>query len=314
VAGRSFADVLLVTNGADADVSGDERDKHPPVSLPFDLGEVVLDRLPEPRDFMDSCEPVAFSDQNLPRQCGQRYSFIRDGAPGNRVDWDPDERIMTAVAPSRLLRPDDADAHYAGRIQYTGGQRRVFPLDNGFRAYWLTSDKRTWLDQQDAEALRDLIARWNTDQEQVPKRIKHALWLHESAVRIKYLEIRIPHTVTALEALINTDSGRLGDQFCQRVEWLADELGIVGVDRALTKRVWRLRSRWTHGDRVEVTGAPKLAEELERLQTVLAQAILRAINDHSFRGWFDSRGTIRSHLPVAIETERADTADGEADD
>lgn len=308
---RSFTDVLLVTTAGDWNVPDTEWDEHPPVDLPFDLGGgVSLDRLPDSTAYMDGFELTAAAAYTPARQYGQRHAFIRRDAPGNRVAWDPDERIMGAVALSRLVRPNDADAHYAGRVEnHADGSTGIWPVDNGFRAYRLLPNRRTWLDQEDAEALRDLLERWRADRDRLPPRIRHALWLHEYAGRIKYLEIRFPHVVTALEALVNTDSGRLGDQFRQRVEQLAAAIGVEGVDPAMAKEGWRLRSRWTHGEQVRVTDVPALANQLDSLERVLGGVIRRAIEDNDVRGWFQHRGTIRARLPVRIDADQPQDQD-----
>jgi len=161
-------------------------------------------------------------------------------------------------------------------------------------------DRRLWLDAEDATALAALHERWRSVRECLGERVRHALWLCEYGFRIQFLEVALPHYVTALEALLNTDEHGTGRQFRDRVPQLAAAVGVDDVDEELCRQVWRERSRWTHGQRVSlrVADKPERADVLDRLQRVLRFALRSCIEGESFRRCFADPGAVRNSFPL----------------
>ncbi len=206
---------------------------------------------------------------------------------------------MSAVALSRLVRPNDADATYAARLHVDGTTGDAFPLSNGFSAYMLVSSERRWLTAQEAQDLRCLLDRWLKNKASLPERVRHALWMHEHAWRLRYLEVRLPHTVGALEALLNAGSNeRQGEQFRRRVPLLAASVGHEVPPADVLRDVWKLRSKWSHGELLSPPDAPELSQRLATLERILALAIRRAIEDRDFADVFSTAAKIRARFPL----------------
>lgn len=297
-------DVLIVSTSHEAGTF-EEFEAHPPAGEPaVELGRgIAIERLPheEAEAYMDACEPRGM-DPPAARQFGQRYALLRRNAPNpDHLTWDPDGAILAAVALSRLVLPNPTGAEYAMRvIDYEGGQRRLVPLgfEARFAAYVADPSERDWLDQAEAEALRELLTNYWRDEDQLPERARHALWLSEYGSRRRFVDIAWPHAVTALEALLNTDRDRLRRQFVTRASALASELGLANIDSSFLDDAYTVRSEGVHGTRVPFHADPTAAERLGRLQRLLQLALRRAIEDVAFRSVFESAASVRSRWPV----------------
>lgn len=296
-------DILIATT-SEAGTSEQFR-AHPPAGAPaIGLGRgVTIEQLPydEAEEYMDACEPRGM-DPPPTRQFGQRYAFVRRAAPDpDELSWDPDGAVVAAVELSRFIRPNPTGADYAVRvIDYEGGERRLVPLgfEARFPAYVADPTQRDWLDQAEAEALCQLLTNYWRDEDQLPERVRHALWLSEYGSRVRFVDIAWPHVITALEALLNTDRDRLRRQFVTRASALAGELGLADIDSSFLDDAYTVRSEGVHGTRVPFHADPTAAERLGRLQRLLQLALRRAIEDAAFRSVFENAASVRSHWPV----------------
>lgn len=205
------------------------------------------------------------------------------------------------MALSRFIRPNPTGAEYAVRvIDYGGSERRLVPLgfEARFAAYVADPTERDWLDQSEAEALRELLTSYWREKEELSERVRHALWLSEYGSRLYFVDVAWPHVVTALEALLNTDRDRLRRQFVTRVPALASELDLVNIDQSFADDAYALRSQAVHGTRVPFHADATAAQRLGRLQRLLQVALRRSIEDAAFRSIFDGAASVRSHWPV----------------
>ena len=140
--------------------------------------------------------------------------------------------------------------------------------------------------------------RYFSNAETLPPRVRNALWLCEYGYRIYWLDIRWPHTVTALEALLNTDRPKLRAQFVERSVALAGELSVPGLDKDLADRAYTARSEAVHGSRVRFEDNPQAADELDLLQTLLRRALRKALEDDEFRLIFADTNSVRQRWPI----------------
>lgn len=307
-------DVLIVTTSHEAGTF-EEFKAHPPAGEPaVELGRgIAIERLPqdEAEAYMDACEPRGM-DPPAARQFGQRYALVRHNAPdADQLTWDPDGAILAAVALSRLVRSNPTGAEYAVRvIDYEGGDQHLVPLsfEGRFATYVADLTARDWLDQPEAEALRELLTSYWWDEDELQERVRHALWLSEYGSRVRFVDIAWPHAVTALEALLNTDRHRLRQQFVIRASALAAELGLANIDSPFLDAAYTVRSEGVHGTRVPFHADPTAAERLGRLQRLLQLALRRAIEDAAFRSIFESAASVHSRWRVTTASKRTDTS------
>ena len=137
------------------------------------------------------------------------------------------------MAMTRLVVPHAYCTEYAGSIvEDSGRDRTIEPVSgSGKWSGWTPAPtRRNWLDQNDAAAVVRLVQRYLDDRDVLPPRLGRALWLHEYLTQVRWLDVAWPLTVTALEALLNTDKHGQRAQFIGRTKALARELLVPGVD------------------------------------------------------------------------------------
>jgi hypothetical protein len=250
---------------------------------------------------MDACVPRGWDPVPV-RQFGALYSFVRRHAPEpGYPGFDPDDTVLAAVSLSRLVRPNSVGYEWALRVQHRDdGSERLMPLDPGagFLGYVDDRRRRSWLDGGEAERLRDLLAAYWRDEDVLPERVKHALWLCEQTSRQQFLDLAWPQVVMGLEALVHVGRSRSGAQFKTRVAALAQEVGVVGLDDAALDEAWEDRSHGVHGSRITFEEDPEAALKFGRLQRTLQLAVRRAIENAEFRSYFESAAAVRTRWPV----------------
>jgi hypothetical protein len=246
-------DLLIVTTSDRAGTLEDLQIHRPAGQPPVQLGRnIEIVRLPydEAESYLNACEPQGI-DPPPARQFGQRYTFVRRDAPApDNPTWDPDDSMLAAVALSRLIRPNPAGTEYAlRRLDGENARHRhvVPPFETRFVAFVTDTAARDWLDNAEAEELRDLLARYWQDESALPERIRHAMWLSEYGSRLPYVDVAWPHVVTILEALLNTERRRIHKQFVTRTVALADELHVDGITRSFADAAYAKRSHAVHG-------------------------------------------------------------------
>jgi len=298
--GVEITDIAIIEGDLAPHDDGTEPAGDPPVQL---VPGLTLERLPwdqfEP--YMDAAESRGHNFQPT-RQFGQRYAFVRRGAPGPIYEWDSDSLIQDAVMLSRMVRDNAHDGSYAVRVisgQHRDHDRQIVPVDR-WHAWHVSDDRaRTWLSQSEAGDLARLLEpfraknRWSL-------RVMNALWLAEYAARAGSVVPAVIWTVSATEALLNTDRYGARRQFVQRCRGLAHELQIDGVTDDLTDRFYTARSQSVHG--AALTGAddhPQMLSDLGVVLTLVRAALRHCIENAEFRATFDRDDYVRTRFPVS---------------
>jgi hypothetical protein len=230
------------------------------------------------------------------------YAFLRLSPPRDELfAWDPDERLQTCIALSRLVRPTSISFGYAARLigDPSDPDFHVIPGPvTGFGGEaWVTDPKRNWLSPTDAGELRELMRSFAANPLPAGSRLVGALWYHEYAARTRLIDVRFPLIATALESLISTTPPGATRSFVHRLPQLAIRLGLQPLTRRDASRIWSRRSSLVHGAK-----HGGLNEEdfrlYGRMEEILRTAVRRAIVDAHFRGIFDSPASLGAHLPV----------------
>jgi hypothetical protein len=292
-----------------------------------DLGRGVrLDRLsPDERDLvMHACAPRGHYFVPV-RPPAQRYSLIRDVDPkeaDQRLEWDPDSVLRDALMLARLVRDNNHSTEYAARVtNYDDGQQMVMPSPLPATQVYRLRQDRDWLDDAEADQLRDLLASYWAVQDDLPRRVRAATLRVEYAGWSPWADAMLPTLVGGLEALLKTEQHAASRQFTTRVPLVAEELGIDGLSASVCKRLYKARSEWVHGAHVRLfsglgdvdaaegagahTGEQRtVLTDIARLQDVLRAAARKAIEDEEFRAVFTQHDRIRERWPVDLTPPR----------
>jgi hypothetical protein len=137
--------------------------------------------------------------------------------------------------------------------------------------------------------LRDLLAAFWAVQEELPSRVRRALWRTEHASWSAWADAMLPTLVSGLEALLKTEKHPSGKQFTTRVPLLAVELGIDGLTSAVCEYLYDARSEFVHGTHVRLfTGRKEVDAELgdaaETREEKDTLADIARLQGHSARG------------------------------
>ncbi len=301
LAGLDITDVAIIEGDRVPFDDGTEPAGDSPVEL---LPGLTLECLPhqELESYMDAAEPRGRNFKPT-RQFGQRYSFVRRGAPGPIYEWDSDSVIQDALMLSRLVRDNSHDVFYGVRViaeQYRDGGPQVVPADR-WSAWHVSGDTaRTWLSQPEAEHLGRLLPQFRA-KKRWSVRVMNAMWLAEYAARAGAVVPAVIWTVSATEALLNTDRNRARRQFVQRCRGLADELHVAGITDELTGRFYTTRSVSVHGAALAGDDDhPQMVEDLGAVLLLVRVALRRCIEDADFRAIFDRDDHVREKWPVSV--------------
>ena len=172
-----------------------------------------------------------------------------------------------------------------------------------------TRNDRSWLTADDAGTVCTLLAAYRATKDDLPERVRRALWHADRSSHCRYLNECVTHIVTGMEALLNTgDDEPVTAQFVKRSRHLATELGIE-ASGTFWNWVYDARSKAVHGEEVtlvvpagwdETTGDPPAdLRKIARAQDVLRTTIRRAIEEEVFRQVFTSDESIRERWPLA---------------
>jgi hypothetical protein len=241
------------------------------------------------------------------RQFGQRYSFVRRKAPGPIYEWDADSLIQNALAVSRLVRGNGHDAHYSVRVIDGVGTPdkgpQIVPAVR-WDAWHADDGQRDWLSQPEAEELADLLPRFLAiDRWSV--RVNNAFWLIEYAARTGFAVPAVIWTVSATEALLNTDPVAQRRQFVERCRGLAADVQVAGVTDDLTDRFYTARSESVHGATLSDGDQPQMLADLAVMQLLVRTALRRCIEDPSFRANFNRDDAVQAKWPLGSNTNGA---------
>lgn len=276
--------------------------------LDHDLAELV----------MNACTPRGHYFVPV-RQFGQRYSFVKEVPleewEERHFAWDTDGTLDDALTLSRLVRDNGYSTEYAARlIDYEDGQRCVVyvPYREDKAIYRLRQD-REWLDAVEGRELAALLAVYWERRDELPPRVRRAMWRMAYAPRIRWADMLVPILVGGLEALLKIGRRDLTAQFTKRAPALAADLGINGLTEDLAERLYDGRSDWVHGSHVQLFAGPGTAAEpggpqegdaqsalteVAMLQNVLRGAVRRAIEDSDFREVFITDESIEQRWPA----------------
>jgi hypothetical protein len=187
-----------------------------PITDRVDLGhDVFIERLDGAvaRKLSKQCSAGAIENQSA-----QRYSFVRFFPAGtDPKDFDEDQRLQTAIALSRLIRPTsvglEESAQVWGPLNDAGAINiRPGPITGpASEAYVADRSRADWLTPTDGSALRQLLDAFLV--RSAPDRVLRGLWHHENAARALDMAARWTSVVTGLEALFNTDPEWITRQF-----------------------------------------------------------------------------------------------------
>jgi hypothetical protein len=235
------------------------------------------------------------------------YAFIRSPAPepvANQEDFDPDLRLRTAIALSRLVHPTSVGLNHAARIRTCGEPPEKWQICPrvGDRAFVLDVNDN-WLIPNDIPLLGQLLLAWNPDT--APKRIRRALWYFEMAARAYYSDIRWPLLVTALESLVRIkDERRANGNPVGSTAGFVERLAQIGqTDPALALPETQLTAIYERrSDLVHALAVVDLAGETRSLYRALenlTRAVIRkAILQPTFAAHFASDMALAHAFPL----------------
>jgi hypothetical protein len=249
-----------------------------------------------------ACQPSGYSLDPPTPLWGQLYAFWNENPtdPAELI-WDPDRSLATTVALSRLIHPTSIGFKYGARVILGPDNciKEIIPGPvSGLLAdvYVAAPTARDWLADSDALALQSLLTRYHTASAALPPRVRRALWNHEFAAAIQWIDVRWTVIATALESLVHTDRSQSTRQFVNRVTALANRVG-VSFSRQDAQDAYDNRSLLAHGQDLSNTD-PTTTALYCRMEEVLRVAIRTAIEDDNFRDIFLDENRIRQEFPL----------------
>ncbi len=186
-------------------------------------GGIAIERLDRDTTelVMNACTPRGH--YFLPvRQFGQRYSLVKevslDELDERHYAWDTDGTLDDALTLSRLVRDNGYSTEYAARLlDYEDGQRCiVYVLHREDKAIWRLHRDREWLDAAEGRELAALLAAYWECREQLPPRVRRAMWRMAYAPRIRWADMVVPGLIGGIEALLKIGRRDLTQQFKKR--------------------------------------------------------------------------------------------------
>jgi hypothetical protein len=223
------------------------------------------------------------------RQFPSHFGFVRINPPEpeRRFQFDSDSALRRVIQLSRLVRPTNISTSYAARVTETAEGRMITPcMARGIGTVVFTSrggDTMLW--DEDIVELRRLVAAFRA--EAMPTRVLRSMWFHEYLFSARYIEVRFPHLITALEALIHTDErGNAGsytkstEQFVKRLAKLKSLVPGLPWSESDLEDAYNYRSGLVHGRMPGEEALQPAAREVydrieDGLRLILVQAILR---------------------------------------
>ena len=250
---------------------------------------------------MDACEQRGENCEPLTRWFGTQYAVYRRPAPDPFYSWDPDRRISTCLALSRIARPTSLNPYYAARVVSEGSQRMIYPAPRrGIGAFaHVLAEEEDWLRDEDIELLKALLEAY--DPNGIMSRVGRALWNHEYAFWTHTVDVRWTLVVTGLEALIHTDDRKvkrgLGStaQFVTGTGLLRRRIDGIEIAPSDLRDMYEHRSGLAHGQDLGGFGSEK-----KRLYAVMEETlrlcIAKAILDPDFAECFADEEMVRKNF------------------
>jgi hypothetical protein len=203
-----------------SDSADDDFLTHPPIASPTEMRESIgspgavelgrglrIDRLRAGDEelVINACSPRGHYFSPI-RNVGQRYSFVRDidvdQLAERLYDWDPEQVVWDGLVLSRLVRDNGYSTEFAARIlDYEDGERTViYSLHAESKHVYRMREGREWLDAAEGYQLAELLSSyWSIDN--VPSRVRRALWRCEYASWVYYGDLAIPILVSGKSRL-----------------------------------------------------------------------------------------------------------------
>ncbi len=301
----SYADILVITDDrTHPDFGTQPPAGAPPVELTAGL---TLEQLPGryAERIIEAATPRG-ENFNPARQFSQIYSFVRRGIVGEiTFAFDPDLLIRHTLQLARLLVPNGHSTNYAVRVL----EESVFPFKPGDTiaplhpedrefAFHPGTGARDWLTHADAQDLGCLLTAWLDARESLPARVGSSMWWAEWTARTPFIQPAYVNTVSALEALVGTNTRGQRAEFVVRTVGLAAALEIDDIDPELMDRVYTARSEITHGAFVRMEKGGREFGDLSRIQGLLRRTLVRAILEPEFAEQFRNPQTVEDTWPV----------------
>jgi hypothetical protein len=272
----------------------------------FDLNDDTwIERLDEElaMNVLEACEPPDYKIKRA-RQDRHLYAFVKRIPDVEKSLHEGSGVLHGLVCLSRLIHPTSTGDrcvakvfHYGlaespiQSIRFTGTSPDVF----------LSPTQRDWLSTENAEVLR-LLMPLALSTRRMPDRVHRAYWYHENAMRMYFLDVRLPLVVTGLESLTNTDENNNRAQFCGRVAQLAIEFNVDLSDGEL-KQAWKLRSKLLHAEGFlhglhSTLPRSEHSDLYDKLEVLLRVTVKHCLLDEGFGDIFLSKRAIESRWPL----------------
>ena len=254
-----------------------------------------------------ACDPPHYniSDVGYDRHL---YAFVKRSSTHETSKFEGMSELHALVALSRLVHPTSTGDRYCARIFRYGDKNS--PIE-AVRFFGVSPDvslidgRRDWLSAQDGQTLLKLVP-WLS--EMMHKRVHHAYWNHEAALRSYYLDVKWTFVVSAFEALINTREDYVRMQFRERVKQIANHFCIAISEKELND-AYTLRSELVHSQKFLFELEPILPKSAhvplyEKLESLLRKTLLTCLLDPNFGDHFRDVPPINSQWPVNLPSPR----------
>jgi len=243
-----------------------------------------------------ACEPAHYKIDNDVYD-RHLYAFVRT-IPENEATRNQGlEDLLTVVALSRFIRPTSTGERYCAKIL---PHWLPDPPIEGLRLagcpdVFLGDNSRDWLSPDDGSELLKLMP-WVSVRKTMHKRVHHAYWNHEQAMRTYFLDMRWNLVVSGLEALITVEKRNVRRQFVNRVRKLAIEFG-VDLSEAELHSAYTVRSGLAHaqGFLYSLDTALPASEHrplYDKLETLLRMTVRRSFLDETFGQHFADKEAV----------------------
>ena len=248
-----------------------------------------------------ACSPAQYnvSDAGYDRHL---YAFVSKVPSVEKRKYEGMSVVAALIALSRLVHPTSTGDRYCARIFRYGDPNSII---EAVRLFGVSPDvslidgRRDWLSAADGQTLLKLVPGLTAN---MHRRVHHAYWNHESAMRSYYLDVKWTLVVSAFEALMNTKKDYVALQFRERVKQLADHFRIsMTVDEL--KKAYELRSGLVHSQKFLFELETVLPKQdhvplYGRLETLLRKTLLECLLDIKFGAYFQDASSVDSRWPV----------------
>jgi hypothetical protein len=236
------------------------------------------------------------------------YAFVKRITEPEKSKYEGMSELAGLVALSRLVHPTSTGNRYCARIFQYGDKNS--PIE-AVRFFGVSPDvslidgRRDWLSAQDGQTLVKLVP-WLS--KNMHKRVHHAYWNHETALRSHYLDVKWIFIVSAFEALMNTREDSVRMQFRERVGQLAKHFSVKVTEDELND-AYTLRSELVHSQKFlfelhTVLAQSKHVPLYEKLESLLRGTLLECLLDPTFGDHFRDDASIDGRWSVNFPPPR----------